>query len=255
MKNFTQLLDFYHFKQLIDRATRVTDTSSTLLDHIYTNNKDIVSQSGVIETGISDHFMVYCTRKITRGYIGKHNSVKVRSMKHYDKDLFSEKLQSIEWLAVLESMNINEAWESFKTIFTQVVDDVAPEKEIRIKGRSEAWINSEILELIYERDNMLMQANSDKTNRDLRVQYNKLRNKVTKTIKQTKVSYFRNKIEENKNNSKQLWKQFKSIGYRNKSKETSLIVLEVDNKKCFDSKKIADFMCSFFTNVAKTLQN
>ena len=42
---------------------------------------------------------------------------------------------------------------------------------------------------------MLMQANSDKTNRNLRVQYNKLRNKVTKTIKQTKVSYFRNKIE------------------------------------------------------------
>ena len=110
MKNFTQLLDFYNFKQLIDRATRVTDTSSTLLDHIYTNNKDIVSQSGVIETGISDHFMVYCTRKITRGYIGKHNSVKVRSMKHYDKDLFREKLQSIEWLTVLESMNINEAW-------------------------------------------------------------------------------------------------------------------------------------------------
>ena len=223
MKNFTQLLDFYNFKQLIDRATRVTDTSSTLLDHIYTNNKDIVSQSGVIETGISDHFMVYCTRKITRGYIGKHNSVKARSMKHYDKDLFREKLQSIEWLPVIESININEAWERFKTIFTQVVDDVAPEKEIRIKGRSEAWINSEILELIYERDNMLMQANSDKTNRNLRVQYNKLRNKVTKTIKQTKVSYFRNKIEENKNNPKQLWKQFKSIGYRNKSKENLVL--------------------------------
>ena len=156
-------------------------------------------------------------------------------MKHYDKDLFREKLQSIEWLAVLQSTNINEAWERFKTIFTQVVDDVAPEKEIRIKGRSEAWINSEIRELIYERDNMLLRANLDKSNRDLRVQYNKLRNKVTKTIKQTKVRYFRNKIEENKNNPKQLWKQFKSIGYRNKSKEKSHIVLEIDNEKCFDS--------------------
>ena len=102
---------------------------------------------------------------------------------------------------------------------------------------------------------MLLQANSDKNNRDIRVQYNKLRNKVTKTIKQTKVRYFRNKIEENKNNPKQLWKQFKSIGYSNKSKEKSRIVLEIDNKKCFDTKKIADFMCNFFMNVAKTLQD
>ena len=40
-----------------------------------------------------------------------------------------------------------------------------------------------------------------------------------------------------------------------KVKKKSRIVLEVDNEKCFDSKKIADFMCNFFTNVAKTLQN
>ena len=117
------------------------------------------------------------------------------------------------------------------------------------------WINNEILVLIFERDNTLLKANSDLENRDIRVQYNKLRNKVTKTIRQTKVGYFRNKVEENKNNPKLLWKQFKSIGYRNKSKEKSRIVLEINNEKCFDSKKITDFMCNFFTNVAKTLQD
>ena len=255
MKNFTQLLDMYNFKQLIDKATRVTETTSTLLDHIYTNNKDIVSQSGVIETGISDHFMVYCTRKITKGQIGKHNSVKLRSMKNYCKEIFIEKLQGIQWSVVLESRNVNEAWESFKSIFTQTVDDVAPEKEIRVKSRSEPFINNEILELIYERDNMLLKANLDKNNRDLRVEYNKLRNKVTKSIRKARVDYFCNKIEENKNNPKQLWKQFKSIGYSNKSKEKNRIVLDIDDKKCFDSKTIADFMCNFFTNVAKTLQN
>ena len=77
-------------------------------------------------------------------------------MKHYCKDIFIEKLQSIEWLAVLQSTNINDAWDIFKTIFTQVVDDVASEKEIRIKGRSEPWVNSEILDLIYEKDKMLL---------------------------------------------------------------------------------------------------
>ena len=255
MKHFTQLIDFYNFDQIIDKATRVTQSSATLLDHIYVNNKEIVSQSGVIETGISDHFMIYCTRKISRGQIGKHNLVKIRSMKRYCKELLIEKLQSIEWLAILQSTDINVAWESFKTIFTQVVDDVAPEKEIRIKVRSEPWINSEILELIYERDKILSKVNSDKSNKDLRAQFNKMRNKVTKTIRQTKANYFRNKVEENKYNPKLLWKQFKSIGYRNKIKEKSRIVLDINNEKCFDSDKITNYMCEFFTNIAKNLQN
>ena len=102
---------------------------------------------------------------------------------------------------------------------------------------------------------MLERANLDKTNIGLRIQFNKLRNKVTKTIKQTKANYFRNKVEENKYNPKMLWKQFKSIGYRNKIKEKSRIVLDINNEKCYDSKKISNFMCNFFTNVAKTLQN
>ena len=110
-------------------------------------------------------------------------------MKNYCKELLIEKLQSIEWLPVLHSNDINEAWEIFKTIFIQIIDDVAPEKELRIKVRSEPWINNEILELIYERDKMLERANLDKTNKDLRTQFNKLRNKVTKTVKQTMLVY------------------------------------------------------------------
>ena len=72
---------------MINKATRVTETTATLLDHIYTNNSENTCQSGVIEMGISDHIMTYCTRKITRGQIGKHNTVKIRSMKNSCKEL------------------------------------------------------------------------------------------------------------------------------------------------------------------------
>ena len=33
---------------------RVTDNSSSLLDHVLTNSTDRISQSGVVDTGISD---------------------------------------------------------------------------------------------------------------------------------------------------------------------------------------------------------
>lgn len=50
----------FNTKQLITEATRVTESSRTLIDHIYTSCPNNISQSGVIKTGIiSDHYMVY----------------------------------------------------------------------------------------------------------------------------------------------------------------------------------------------------
>ena len=45
--------------QLIDRPTRVTLTSRSLLDIVMVSNKDIVKTSGVLDLTISDHYLVY----------------------------------------------------------------------------------------------------------------------------------------------------------------------------------------------------
>ena len=47
-------------------------------------------------------------------------------MKNYSKELLTEKLQCIDWEPVLQCSDVNEAWEKFKTIVTQVMDDIAP---------------------------------------------------------------------------------------------------------------------------------
>ena len=85
------------FTQLINTPTRVTANTSSLIDHIYTNNRDKVSQAGVIETGISDHFITYCTRRKPKDIIGKHTTIKIRSMKNYTKESFVENLEEKDW--------------------------------------------------------------------------------------------------------------------------------------------------------------
>ena len=44
------------FVPVITKPTRVTHTSSTLIDHIYTNNVTSTSHSGIIITDMVDHF-------------------------------------------------------------------------------------------------------------------------------------------------------------------------------------------------------
>ena len=58
------ITEMYGLKQLFDEPTRITPSSSTLIDLIFTSNQDNVVCSGVSHVGISDHSLVYACRKI-----------------------------------------------------------------------------------------------------------------------------------------------------------------------------------------------
>ena len=49
------------FMPIITKATRITDHSKTLIDHIYSNIPQKVLKSGICLAGISDHLPVFCT--------------------------------------------------------------------------------------------------------------------------------------------------------------------------------------------------
>ncbi len=44
--------------------------------------------------------------------------------------------------------DVNDAWTIFRTLITEAMDEIALEKEIRIKNRTDPWINNEILHQI-----------------------------------------------------------------------------------------------------------
>ena len=61
--NYSQFCSMHSLKQLIRSPTRVAKATSTVLDPILTNANELVSQSGVLDIGLSDHQLVFCTRK------------------------------------------------------------------------------------------------------------------------------------------------------------------------------------------------
>ena len=128
---------------------------STIIDHILCNDKEKVVQQGSICIGLSDHNLIYCTRKVSKIPINRHNTIKIRSLKNYCHEDFTSKLENVDWSSVLCSEDVNENWSTFTNVFTDILNTVAPVKEIRLKTRTEPWINSEILELIHERDVLL----------------------------------------------------------------------------------------------------
>ena len=69
---------------MIDCPTRLTSSNtSTLIDYILTNTEENISQSGIIDTAISDHSLKYCTRKIPKAKYDRQKEITFRSLKNY----------------------------------------------------------------------------------------------------------------------------------------------------------------------------
>ena len=86
IKKIKSLYELYQLTQLIQESTRVTMTTSTLIDHIITNTPENVCDSGVIHSGISDHSLdclVFAIRKISVARKVEH-TVEIRNMKKFD---------------------------------------------------------------------------------------------------------------------------------------------------------------------------
>ena len=155
IKRYKEFCSLYGLEQLISTSTRVTMNSSSILDHILTNSTDRVSQSGVIDTGLSDHQLIYCTRKITRTKFNSHKNITIRSLKNYSQDVYLEELNKINFPDYSKFTDINDAYSDFIGKVSLTIDKIAPMKEIRIKNSSKEWFDEEILEEIEKRDKLL----------------------------------------------------------------------------------------------------
>ena len=79
-------------KQLFLIPTRMTCGRSSITDHIFPNFPNRVTKRGILNVGLSDHHLIYCTRKITRVKRGGHREIKLRSLKNYTVDVYEKPL-------------------------------------------------------------------------------------------------------------------------------------------------------------------
>ena len=78
--------------QIIKEPTRVTNTSETLIDHIYVSDDLPVSYSSPIKYSISDHFPVFAVFKMTNidynKNDGRHKTITYRKYNNFNSATF-----------------------------------------------------------------------------------------------------------------------------------------------------------------------
>ena len=132
-KDFCQTVSL---TEIIKEPTRITCSTSSLLDHILTNSSEKISQKGVIDVGISDYQSIYCTRKIERIKHNMHNQIQVRSLKKYSDEIFTNALKIVQFPNYNIFSNVNFAYSDLVNKISDTIDNAAPIKKIRIKNNS-----------------------------------------------------------------------------------------------------------------------
>ena len=79
-KSLKSIYKLYQLCQLIKEGTRITNTSSSLLDHYLTTAPEKITLSGVPHTGISHHSFIFGIRKICRTRKAEAKITEVRNM-------------------------------------------------------------------------------------------------------------------------------------------------------------------------------
>ncbi|XP_068680135.1 uncharacterized protein [Montipora foliosa] len=232
------LCDSLNLTQLIKTPTRVTSQSSSLIDVILTSDASLVVDSGVEETHISDHFLVYSKLELKRPK-PEQIYITCRSYKHYDAHDFVEDLLQVPWYENSLIGDVNGKVEHFDANFGSVLDRHAPIKNMKIRYRQCPFMNQEIKHQMRIRDKLHKIARVTK----LPVDWNNFylqRNEVKNMLRNAEKAYVQGEIRNNNSNKNSLWKVIRKCLPRRE------VTQPVYSK---DVKTLADDFNAFFASV------
>ena len=252
IKHYMEFCAVFGLKQMIRSPTRITCSTSTLIDHILCNSDDKISQYGILDIGISDHHLIYCTRKIKKIKVNKHTQISFRSYKKYTLELYEDALRKINFPNYENFTNIDNAYSDFIDKLLSVIDVIAPNKTARVKNRTQEWFDGEILEMIAHRDKLSKKYKKSKLHIDKEL-FKQARNATLNLIRRKKKEYYEGKLKQNIGRPKELWKTLKSLGLPHKTAVSSNICLEENEKVVFETQSNANIFKTFFSSLANNL--
>ena len=246
-KIWLDCLETFNLSRFITQPTRVTENSSTLIDHIYTNKPETIIEVNVPFYSISDNYIVCAKRKCIKQERKYHHlTINYRDFKNVDDEKFINSIIDSNISNVKNKTDVNEALILWNQLFLDCFDKHAPLKSKRVKSASlPPWINPGINQARKKRDmfHKLKDFN----------QYKFWRNKVNTLINDSKQVYYQNAIKE-KQKSGTIWKHLNEL---NKGKRTNNYPskLKVNNETLSLGDAIANNFNEFFTNIYKNLPN
>ena len=244
-----------NFFSLINRPTRVSSHSATVIDHIWCNFVEEPNfRSGIILTDISDHFATLA--KICSLKMGP-SSPKVLTLRDWTNldngnfyNIFSSNIS--QDIYSNSDFDVDEALDDLVGIIRTTLDSACPLIQKRIKKRThKPWITPEIISLTRKKNSLHKKyVRKPITYGD---QFRACRNSLNNMIKMQKKRYFNNKLQSCNNDPKKTWDVLNEAMNRGGSKNIELNEIREGNRIVSGCKNVANVINNHFIDAPQTI--
>lgn len=261
VNNYLDILTQNGFKSYINKPTRVTETTSTIIDHIFVRecrdlNKDrtnVEFKPILIKTSLTDHYSVILSVNVISNTT-KHKLEKTEQ-KFINYNQLCNVLENETWANVYNTDDVEIAYNNFNnTLSTHIQNCSKIIKKHSISYKIKPWMTNGLLNSIKHKDKLKAQLIQN-FSEERKVQFNKYRNKLNKLIKTTKDEYYKKQIIEAQNNYKKIWNIINdATDSKNKNCYKKIGDIINDKGECITNAKLKTTLFNnFFVNVGNEL--
>ena len=190
---FKNKMNRHNLNIQIKEPTRFNNISKgTLLDLIFSNSPS-VKHSGTASWNLSDHELVFITRK-HQSKLKQKTTFTGRTYRNYSQNIFQNEIKNLEWIYFFTIKDPELAWKHLINKLKPIIDRYCPSKEYKIKNVKDPWIMNELLEMIHDKNYFLAKAKKNGNIDDWRIARN-LRNQTKALIKNAKIDFIKEQLE------------------------------------------------------------
>ena len=250
-KLLIELCRDFNLTELIKDPTRITCTTTSILDLIITN-MNFIQCSGVHNQVISDHLPVYMIRKKERNK-KSYKVIESRNMKKYDKVLFQKELaKDTRWLDYWNESMVTRKWDILYCIILDCLNRILPKKKIRIRYNSPEWFSKDVLDSIMLKNKAFLNAARLKTAASW-AEFREAKNGSQKLIRKSKAAFIQANLELNRNDPKKFWQEINTLLGAGKDRNGAIETIQSDDGTILNGKDAAEFMNNYYVNIGSDL--
>ena len=246
------LMHSFYFYSHIDKPTRVTDNSNSLIDHIWSNFPFGVS-SNIIVSDITDHYPIYACFNNFRKNDNDLVKIKFRDFSEPNKNKLISEASLIDWLDVLgDPGDPDLLTNNFLNKFQDLYDRNFPikTKYISKKRMNKPWLTLSLIKSIRLKHLKYKQYKLGFLSKN---SYNQYKNTLEKLIKSGKKLYYENIFKSSINNVRKSWKLINNIlKPNNKSKNEVKLKIDDDYIKVENAPNVFN---DYFSTIGQKLKD
>ena len=180
-KKLKSSMSKFDFSQLIKGPTRITRSTQSQIDLMFSNREERIVKTFNLITGLSDHNMILAARKLTKKRFANHSLPKANKLLIPKQDLTSleNELKGVTWNNVLQSNNPNICCNELINIIEKIICKFLKTLKNSNRKKSLPWLNASIRQLMKQRDLALKATLKSRTNTAMAL-YKGLQNRVIK---------------------------------------------------------------------------